>query len=224
MSPLYLMPPSAMSGMSVSSRARAASRMAVTCGHAGSGHHPRRADRSRTHAHLHPVDSERRNRLARLRRSRRCRPPGRRRHGALECGVRYRSRRASARAHCRAPGRPPRASPARRHARWQSPPAPIAAATRRRPRPSLQASGCLTRFSMSLTVMSPRSIAVLVHDRQLLDAMLLQDQSRLLERGPDRRGDQPVAGHQLLRRGAAMRSSKRRSRLVRNAHQAGRPR
>ena len=47
-----------------------------------------------------------------------------------------------------------------------------------------------SRFLMSLTVMRPAQAAVVVDDRQLLDAVLPQDLLGLLERGADRRGDE----------------------------------
>ncbi len=44
----------------------------------------------------------------------------------------------------------------------------------------------------------PLERPVRVHHRELLDAVAVEDVARLLERGADRRGDQPLAGHDLV--------------------------
>ena len=62
---------------------------------------------------------------------------------------------------------------------------------------SREAFGNSWRFWMSLTVIRPAQATVGVDERQLLDAVLLQDRLGLLERGADRRGDEPLDGHEL---------------------------
>ena len=60
-----------------------------------------------------------------------------------------------------------------------------------------RAAGTRCFLAMSLTVISPRRIAVRVDDRQLLDLVAVQDLLGLLERRADRRGDEVPRGHQL---------------------------
>ena len=126
-----------------------------------------------------------------------------------------RSRRASGRGRCRRRARRPRRRPA---------PARARARRRRRrrrrrraagPAGSLVASGNSTRFEMSLTVIRPLQPAVGVDDRQLLDAVAVQELLGLGERRPDRRGDEVRATSSAPTPAGAWLRSKRRSRLVR---------
>src|SRR5580698_4284510 len=77
-------------------------------------------------------------------------------------------------------------------ARFQpSSPTPVAAATRKRPRSSLQALGNFCAFSMSFTAIS------VVHHQNLLDAMLVQQPLRLLGANAFAHRDELVFRHQL---------------------------
>ena len=60
-----------------------------------------------------------------------------------------------------------------------------------------------------------REAAVGVDDRQLLDLVAVEDLLGLVERRPDRRGDEVARGHQRARPAASVSVSKRRSRFVR---------
>ena len=82
----------------------------------------------------------------------------------------------------------------------RSAPTPTAAPTSSRPWESFAATGKSSFFWMSLTVISPFSRAVVIHQGQLFDAVFLQDALGLLEGGAHRRGDQMFLGHELAHR------------------------
>ena len=61
----------------------------------------------------------------------------------------------------------------------------------------------------------PSQVEILVHQRQLLDAVLVEDRLGLFQRGAHGRGDQVLGGHVLRARALSCSVAKRMSRLVR---------
>ncbi len=74
---------------------------------------------------------------------------------------------------------------------------------RARPQPPLGVDRRVREVHLLLDVLDgdqPLQLAVLVDQRQFFDAVLLEDGLCLLESRSDRRGDQPLAGHELADR------------------------
>ncbi len=78
--------------------------------------------------------------------------------------------------------------------------APIAAATRKRPRSSFAAVGILDRFLNVLDSDQSLDAFVFIDHQKFFDAVFLQYGLGLLERGADRNGDQRLLGHHFRNR------------------------